>query len=196
MYMLYIVALGNPGDEYTSTRHNVGWLVADMMRERFHLSTPEFKANYQGRMSEGVIGSEPVRLLYPDTFMNHSGAAVKKLVQPEQVESLLVIQDEIMLPLGEIKLSCDRGDGGHNGVRSIISSLGTKKFMRLRVGIAPTHFLTGKMKVVSGDAMPRYVLGKFSKKELATLDKESENITDAVRVIATHGITTAMNRFN
>jgi PTH1 family peptidyl-tRNA hydrolase len=194
--MFYIVALGNPGEEYQQTRHNVGWLVADTLREVFHLSVPVYSARYHGHLSEGVIGDQPVQLLYPDTFMNHSGVAAKRLVPKDAVQHLLVIHDEVMLPIGEMKLSVGRGDGGHNGIRSIITSLETKDFVRIRIGIAPTQFLTGKMKVISGEEMKRFVLGRFTKRELIALDAQKQTIAEAVRTIVMRGVAVAMNRFN
>jgi PTH1 family peptidyl-tRNA hydrolase len=194
--MFYIVALGNPGDEYRDTRHNVGWLVADALCERFHLNAPVYSARYHGTIAEGMIGDRSVIVLYPDTFMNHSGTAVKKLVPKGEERNLLVIHDEVMLPLTEVKISVGRGDGGHNGIRSIVASLGTKDFARLRIGIAPTSFLTGTMKVITGDKLATFVLGKFTKREQAALNAEMESFAEMVRLIIVRGVEVAMNRFN
>jgi PTH1 family peptidyl-tRNA hydrolase len=194
--MFYIVALGNPGEEYRDTRHNVGWLVADALCERFHLNSPVYSALYQGTIREGVIGDQSVIVLYPDTFMNHSGSAVRKLVPKGEESHLLVIHDEVMLPLREAKISVGRGDGGHNGIRSIVASLGTKDFVRLRIGIAPTSFLTGAMKVITGDKLATFVLGAFTNRERAVLDAEMETFAEMVRLIVVRGVAVAMNRFN
>jgi peptidyl-tRNA hydrolase, PTH1 family len=194
--MHYIVALGNPGEEYADTRHNIAWHIAEHVTEKYHLTTPQYQAKCLGRVSEGTIGEAPIVLLYPDTFMNHSGGAVKKLVPAQAYGHIIVIHDEIALPFGEIKVSVGRGDGGHNGIKSIISSLNTKDFIRIRVGIAPTSFFTGTMKVISGEARARFVLGRLTKRELDKLPVVGDAVAEALRLIVERGSAMAMNRFN
>ncbi len=194
--MFYIVALGNPGLQYDGTRHNVGWYMADALRTRFNFTEPIFSAQYQGKVSRGHIGDCEVVLLYPDTFMNHSGVAVKKLVPKDAVRSLIVLHDEIALPLGEQKISQGRGDGGHNGIKSIITQLGTKDFIRIRIGIAPRSWLTGTVKLISGEALPKFVLGKFTGREQKDLAAQADEVAEAVRLIIMHGVVMAMNRCN
>jgi peptidyl-tRNA hydrolase, PTH1 family len=194
--MFYIVALGNPGKEYSGTRHNVGWEVADAVRDRFHFPLPHFSAKYQGRVSQGRIGECEVTMLYPDTFMNNSGSAVVKLVPPKEANRLIVLHDETAIMIGHFKLSVGRGDGGHNGVRSIIDSLGTKDFVRLRIGIAARSFLTGRPKLVSGDKLSKFVLGSFTKREQEEIAKLTEDISEAIRITLNHGPQSAMNRYN
>ncbi len=194
--MYYIVALGNPGEQYLDTRHNIGWHIADEVCRRFHLSLAQHNAHYLGRYTEGDIGGEAVRLLYPDTFMNHSGGAVRKFVPPADTARLIVIHDEIALPFGAFKISYGRGAGGHNGVSSIIASLGHKEFVRLRVGIAPVSWLTGRPQTVSGEALAAYVLGRLTKREQTALAMVTPTICDAVRSIVVQGVAVAMNRYN
>lgn len=194
--MHYIVALGNPGKEYDTTRHNVGWLMADAIRKRYDFSEPVMVMKQLGRVSEGRIAGEAVTLLYPDTFMNHSGNAVAKLVPKGEYDRIIVLQDEIALPIGTLKLSVGRGDGGHNGIRSIIGALGTKEFTRLRIGIAPTSFFTGAVKVVSGEAMPKFVLGRFGRRELQALQDLEGTLATALELIVTKGVAEAMNKCN
>ncbi len=194
--MFFIVALGNPGSEYKNTRHNVGWYVADELRQRFQLTEPVFSTKYQGKISQGMINETEVTLLYPETFMNHSGSSVIKLVSASDISRLLVLHDETALPIGQFKISTDRGDGGHNGIRSIVASLGTKDFSRLRIGIAPTTFFTGKVKKIAGDKLATFVLGRFSTREQNTLDKLRETICGAIQVVVTDGVVSAMNKYN
>lgn len=194
--MFYIVALGNPGREYEETRHNVGWFMADALREHYHFSEPVFSAQYQGRVSHGQIEGRDTVLLYPDTFMNHSGVAVKKLVPREEVASLIVLHDETALPLAELKISQGRGDGGHNGIKSIITELGTKDFSRIRVGIAPRSWLTGAPKLITGEKLPKFVLGRFTARERRELETKTNAVCDVVRLIVLHGAALAMNRYN
>ena len=170
--MYYIVALGNPGKEYEQTRHNVGFKALDFIVESFDLPKPNKTSQFKGRFSEGVIGGEKVSILYPETFMNHSGEAVIKLVPREDVSKLIILYDDIALPFGDVKISFDRGDGGHNGIKSIIKSLNSREFIRVRIGIAPTSFWTGKVKALTGDGLSRFVLSKFSFSEQSSLNKE------------------------
>lgn len=194
--MFYIIALGNPGKEYDSTRHNVGWIIADSLRERYSLSEPVMSVKQLSRLSHGVVAGVPVTLIYPDTFMNHSGNAVARAVPKEERDKIIVIYDDIALPIGQLKLSIGRGDGGHNGIRSITGMLGTKDFVRIRIGIAPTSFFTGKVKVVSGAELPRFVLGRFGKSERKELSALDSTVADALELIVTKGVTAAMNKYN
>lgn len=194
--MNYIVALGNPGPEYESTRHNVGFRALDYIISNFNLPPPTKSAQYAGRVSEGEILGESVLLLYPETFMNHAGSAVKKMVPKAEISRLIVIYDDVALPLGEVKISFGRGDGGHNGIKSIISALGSKEFVRIRIGVAPTSFWTGKIKPLAGSDLSRFVLGKFTSREQAKLTEVFATVRAAVGVIVQDGYVQAMNVYN
>jgi len=194
--MQYIVGLGNPGENYERTRHNVGWMVLDAFIDDTGLPDPHPSSQYVGRVSEGVIEGEEVTVLYPDTFMNKSGSAVVKLVSKEQVGQLVVIYDDVDLPLGDMKVSKGRGDGGHNGIKSIIEKLGSKDFVRVRVGISPRSFWTKEMKRPKGEKLPRYVLGAFTKREQKEVHEVGKRVTECIRVILKEGAEAAMNRFN
>lgn len=195
--MFYIVGLGNPGSEYEHTRHNVGFLALDFIVDALQLPIPTKAAHLEGRYAEGSIANQPVALLYPETFMNHSGSAVKKLVSKDELHNLIVLYDDVALPFGAIKVSFDRGDGGHNGIKSIIGTMGSKEFVRVRIGVAPTSFWTGKPKLLSGDALPRYVLGKFTGKERSRLTEEVFVLVQkAVCEIVRDGYQKAMNTYN
>ena len=195
--MYYLVALGNPGEEYKKTRHNVGFAALDFIVSKLGLPTPVQKSQYAGLCSEATIGGREVVFLYPDTFMNHSGSAVKKLVPKSELSQLIVLYDDVALPLGEVRVSFDRGDGGHNGIKSIITTLQSKEFIRVRIGVAATSFWTGKVKAVVGEVLAKFVLGKFTSKEDAILQKEVfPTVLKVVETILVSGKDKAMNEFN
>ena len=195
--MFYIVGLGNPGSEYEHTRHNVGFLALDFIVDSLQLPTPTKAGHLEGRYSTGKICGQDVGLLYPETFMNNSGNAIKKLVSKDELHNLVVLYDDVSLPFGTIKVSFDRGDGGHNGLKSIIGVMGSKEFIRVRIGVGPTSFWTGKPKLLGGDALPRYVLGKFTGKERTQLSEEVlVSVQKAVCEIVREGYVKAMNTYN
>jgi PTH1 family peptidyl-tRNA hydrolase len=194
--MYYIVALGNPGEEYRGTRHNVGWSVLHYVIEEVGLPSLILNPNYAGKVTEGNVFGQEVTVLYPETFMNNSGTAVKKLVPKAEIDHLVVVYDEIALPIGEIKVSVGRGDGGHNGIKSIISSLGNKEFTRVRVGIAPVSFWTGKIKRPTSATLPKFVLGRFNNKENEKLEEVKSKVFEIIKTILEDGVETAMNKFN
>lgn len=195
--MFYIVGLGNHGERYQGTRHNVGWLVCDYIRKQARLPELVGDKAMSGRVTEGVIVGVPVKLLYPDTYMNNSGSAVVKFVPKSDLGHLIVIHDDIDLPLGEIKLGKGRGDGGNNGIKSLIEKLGTKDFIRIRIGIAPRSFWTGEVKRPKGGGpLEKFVLKQFSAKEEEQLKEVKGRAYGALESILHEGLAIAMNKFN
>ena len=195
--MFYIVGLGNPGEKYANTRHNIGWLVLDRFLSESQLPRPIESSAYSGWVSEGMLAKEEVVALYPNTFMNNSGSAVVKLVKSHEAQQLVVIHDDIDLPFGEIKVGQGRGPGGNNGVKSIIEKLGSKEFIRIRIGIAPKSFWTGKVKrPVGGGPLERFVLKPFTSGEKKQLPEVCERVVGALQTIVSEGVEDAMNRFN
>jgi PTH1 family peptidyl-tRNA hydrolase len=198
--MYYIVGLGNPGEQYARTRHNIGWLVVDAFLKKNNLPAAIIERHASGRVTHGLVGGTPVTILYPDTFMNHSGTAVRKLVPKGTETTLMVVYDDVDIPLGMVKVSFGRGSGGHNGVESVIKSLGTKDFIRVRVGIAKTGIWPwdkGEIKrPKGGGALERHVLGNFSSREAALLEAATLRAVDAVATILRDGHVVAMNQFN
>ena len=194
--MNYIVALGNPGLEYLGTRHNIGWSVADALVAEFGLTEPVSNSKYQGLFGYGRIGDGEVTILYPTTFMNNSGVAVKKLLSGSDLSQLIVLHDDVDLPLGEIKISINRGAGGHNGVKSIIAELGSNEFLRIRIGVAQKSFFTGKVKRPLGDKLPRFVLAKFTRSEEKVVKEMEKLVIAAVTMIVSEGTAVAMNKYN
>lgn len=195
--MFYIVALGNPGEKYSDTRHNVGWLAMDYCIDKFGLPGLVESGGLSGRLTEGVVVGNEVAVLYPTTFMNNSGSAVTKLVPKGEVGQLIVVHDDIDLPFGEIKVVQGRGAGGNNGVASIIQKLGSKEFVRVRVGIAPKSFWTGKVKrPTGGGPLERFVLKSFSGSEKKQLPEVFDKVRYALETLVVSGAEAAMNKCN
>lgn len=192
-----IVGLGNPGGEYANTRHNAGRIVLDAFHDAQNFPEWELKKTYNALTSIGEIENAQILLLEPETYMNDSGRSLITLVKSKkQAMQLVVIHDEMDMPLGTWKISWNRNSGGHNGVESIATILKTKEFIRVRVGIAPVGE-NGIMKKPKGDeAVIKFVLGKFRESELTILKKISKEITHALPVLFSEGLGVAMNRFN
>lgn len=194
--IMYTVAgLGNPGEKYERTRHNAGRIaVATWVKARGGSLVASKK--YHGQIHEGVVGKEEVLALLPDTYMNESGGSVKKAVTSKAaIERLIVVYDEIDLPLGTIRIAFDRGSGGHNGVRSIESALKSKRFARIRVGVSPKG-KEGATKPKGEAAVLKLVMGEFTKAEAKTLENAIVRVGQAIECIVEEGVAVAMNRFN
>lgn len=195
--MWYIVGLGNPGEKYARTRHNVGWLALTRVLKAWNFSDLTTDKGVRGQVAEGVLGGVPVRVLYPDTYMNHSGVAVAKFVPREAMLQLIVVHDDIALPFGVVRIAVGRGAGGNNGVASIISALGTKEFIRVRIGIAPKSLISGEAKrPVSGGPLERFVLKPFGVLERTKLPAIYERTQAALEMIVKEGVEVAMNHYN
>lgn len=197
--MYYLVGLGNSGAEYATTRHNVGWLVLDNLCERHHIPQAVLQNSVSGRVASGKIVGVSVNVLYPETMMNNSGVAVRKYVPNGEEKRLVVLYDDVDLPLGEVRVSFGRGDGGHNGIKSLIEKLGTRDFVRVRIGIGKVSiwpWQKGQLVRPQADKLPKFVLGKFTKHELGEVEKVTESVNEMVTVIMQYGYITAMNRYN
>ena len=192
-----IVGLGNPGGEYGGTRHNTGRIVLEEFRVAHDLPDWEMKKPYNALVSKGDVTGGEVLLIEPETMMNNSGKSLSLLVKSKkQAEQLVVIYDDLDLPLGKWKFSFDRGSGGHRGIESIARSIKTKAFVRVRVGISPTS-LFGKMKKPKGeDAVVKFILGKFTNSELAELKKVSKEISRGLETLVAKGLDATMGEFN
>jgi PTH1 family peptidyl-tRNA hydrolase len=182
--MILIVGLGNPGKKYQKTRHNVGFGAVEEIAANFQF----LKLNAQ--ISKGEIAGKKVILAKPQTFMNLSGKAVKDLINFYKITlpGLVVLNDDIDLPLGKIRISFDRGSAGHKGVESIISELGTKNFIRFRIGICPK---TGKPKNPEG-----FVLQKFTKNEEKIVQEVIEKTCEAIEYFLESGLEKSMSKYN
>lgn len=192
--MPYIIAgLGNPGEEYENTRHNAGRAAV------FSLTDEEFSFDKKvnALVSDVKVGKEKIKLIAPETFMNKSGSSVGYLVKnPKAAEKLIVIYDDFNLPLGKIRISFNRSSGGHNGVESIIRTLKTEAFLRIRIGVAPEN-AKGNAKVPHGDdKIEKFILGHFKAEELKELKKIQKKVAEAVEMIIAEGREKAMSVFN
>jgi len=175
-------------------------MVLDILVSRAGLPPAVLSARYSGKVSAGQLEQQDVMVLYPDTFMNNSGRAVKKLVPSVETDHLVVLHDDVDLALGQVKISFARGSGGHNGVASIINKLGTKNFIRVRVGVAKIGFWPWQKEMVKrpndGKALEKLVLSNFEKREQEMLNKAKEKAYLAIKTIITQGYVVAMNQFN
>lgn len=184
-----IVGLGNPGEQYTWSRHNLGFMLIDKLAGDSRITV--LKRDCQALTGGGSIEGERVKLLKPQTFMNLSGDAVSCMVRrsnsEDPLQELLVISDDLALPLGKIRIRQRGSAGGHNGLKSVIAALGTEEFPRLRVGIQPEHPISDTK---------RFVLDSFAKSERGLVEDTLELAAKAVRSILAEGILTAMTRFN
>ncbi|MEK7081757.1 MAG: aminoacyl-tRNA hydrolase [Patescibacteria group bacterium] len=188
---MIIAGLGNPGTEYKNTRHNTGRLVLEIFHQKNDL--PDWKENkkFKSLVCESKIGKTKISLFLPETFMNKSGEAISKLIKSKKAaEDLVVIHDDLDLPLGRFKISFNRGTGGHRGVSSIIKALKTEAFTRIRVGISPKKKPTGEQVVVD------FILGEFKTKELEILKKTAKKISEAIETIVKEGREKAMGKYN
>lgn len=182
------VFLGNPGQKYASTRHNVGFITCDLMAER--LGVKINKVKFKSLWRKVKIGENEVVFLKPQTYMNLSGEAVHAAadffkIQPERI---VVIFDDVSLPVGKLRIRSSGSAGGHNGIKSIISSLGSDKFPRIKIGVgSPSH---------SDYDMADWVLGTFPANEIQTIKETMLNAGLALECLITDGIDKAMNRFN
>lgn len=194
--MYYIVGLGNPGDEYKISRHNAGRIVLDIFRKKQKLDDFEFNKKLNALVCEGKIKKEKLQLLAPETFMNKSGLSLKSIItSKKKAESLILIHDDIDLPLGKFKISFGKGSAGHRGVESVVKNIKTIDFIRVRVGVAPST-LSGKIKKPTGEKMIDFIIGNFKPAELEILKKISNKITSALEVIMEDDVYKAMNLFN
>lgn len=194
--MFTIVGLGNPGEEYKDTRHNIGWLVLEEVIQKNGLPALVKSSQFGGVISEGMLHGTEVGILFPTTFMNSSGTSVNKYIRGRgPLETLVVVHDDIDLAFGDIRISFDRGAGGHNGIRSIIDACGSKKFIRIRVGIAQKGFFGG-VKRPKGERLATYVLTPFKKGEMSALADIAARIDDALAHIFKDGVQHAMQEIN
>jgi PTH1 family peptidyl-tRNA hydrolase len=183
-----IVGLGNPGIQYQFTPHNMGFLAIDRIAEQCGVEV----RNRQCRAltARAVIGTESVLLAKPETFMNLSGIAVRELVEEHQASpeaDLIVLYDELDLPLGTLRVRERGSSAGHNGIQSVIGALNTQEILRVRLGVAPERTVTDGI---------QYVLTPFRKPQLKIVDEVLDQAAAAVTAILTEGAAAAMNRYN
>jgi len=192
--MRLIVGLGNPEKRFRGTRHNLGFIIVESLKSKVK-SFSDWKniKKFQSQISKGKIFDEEVILAKPQAFMNNSGKVVKLLTKSYKLKpkNLIIVHDDIDLPLGKIKIVKNRESAGHKGVQSIIDELGTKNFVRFRIGIKPeTRNKRQETKV------EKFVLQKFTKKEKEILKEVIKKTPKAIETAISKGIGKAMNEFN
>lgn len=187
--MFLIVGLGNPGEEYEWSRHNLGFMLIDRLATDAAATVK--RRECRSLVGSAVIEDRRVRLVKPQTFMNLSGEAVACLVARYEVtdvgRSLIVISDDLALPAGTIRLRARGSAGGHNGLKSIIGALGTNEFMRLRIGIQPEHPV---------DDAKGFVLNRIPRAERRAADETLERSAEAIRAVLRDGVAKAMSLYN
>jgi peptidyl-tRNA hydrolase, PTH1 family len=182
-----IVGLGNPGASYEKTRHNLGFMLIDELSRE--AQTQVKREECRSLLGRAVIENRTVELAKPQTFMNLSGEAVKCLItkSDRSIERLVIVSDDLALPLGTIRLRPKGTHGGHNGLRSIIDVLGTNEFIRLRIGIMPEHTVMNAK---------GFVLENFAKSEIETVEKAILGSAEAIRTVIFDGVEKAMAKYN
>jgi PTH1 family peptidyl-tRNA hydrolase len=190
-----IVGLGNPGIEYQFTPHNAGFLAVDRIAEECGVVV----SNRRGRAltARATLAGQDVLLVKPETFMNLSGLSVAALIQELEIavpsEDLIVLYDELDLPLGMIRIRKRGSANGHNGVKSISGVLGTEEWLRIRIGVGKPALADGREIKAGGKD---YLLSPMRKQELAVLDEVLDRVRGAVEMVLTQGVDAAMNKFN
>ena len=187
-YMYLIAGLGNPGREYENTRHNAGFASIDRLAEKNHISIDMKK--FQALCGTGYIGGQKVLLLKPQTYMNLSGESLRAAcdffkIDPEQ--ELIVVYDDISLAPGQLRIRAKGSAGGHNGIKSIISHLGTQVFLRVKVGVGEKP---------QGWDLADYVLGHFSKEEQQVMQESFDRAADAAAALLSEEVQQVMNEYN
>lgn len=185
--MYLIVGLGNPEQEYSKTRHNMGFDVINKLSNKYEINVN--KSKWKGLVGTGIIENEKVILLKPQTFMNLSGESIREVMDFYNLENkdIIIIYDDMDIEKGEIKVRKTGGPGSHNGMKSVIENLPNNRFKRVRVGIG---------KPENKSDMINYVIGKVSDEEQEILDKGTEKAKEAVIEIVKNGVDSAMNKFN
>lgn len=183
--MYLVVGLGNPGDEYKHTRHNVGFDVIDLMADKYNVSVNRIK--FKGNCAEVNICGEKVILLKPSTYMNLSGESVREAASFYKIpnENIIIIYDDISLNAGKLRIRGKGSAGGHNGIKSIISNMSSDVFPRIKIGVGQPE-----------KSLIPHVLGRFSKEDRILAEKVFEVSIKAVETIIAKGCTEAMNQFN
>ncbi len=182
-----VVGLGNPGPAYEKTRHNLGFMLIDLLARQ--AQTQVKREECRALIGRAEFENQLTEFVKPQTFMNVSGESVSCLLKKSerQIEKLIVITDDLALPLGKIRLRLKGSHGGQNGLKSIINCLGTNEFIRLRIGIQPEHPIKN---------MSNFVLENFSKSEITTIEEVLGQSAEAVRAVIGEGVEKAMARFN
>ncbi|MDE2031278.1 MAG: aminoacyl-tRNA hydrolase [Patescibacteria group bacterium] len=195
--MIIVVGLGNPGEEYKNNRHNTGRIILDYIAKNNDFTEWKDDMKLKSLRSKGELDGEKVELIQPNTFMNNSGQAVVQLIDsPKKLKNLIVIYDDMDIPIGSSKISFNRSSGGHNGLESIIKKVKSREFVRVRVGVSPKT-PSGKIRKPKGEAaVLKFLLGNFEEDELKILKKLSKQIAEIISTLSKEGKDKAMTLYN
>ncbi len=182
-----LIGLGNPGSEYEKTRHNLGFMLVDLIAQEFRVQVK--REECRSLIGQTLIDNRKLELVKPLTYMNLSGEATNCLVKKNErsLKRMIVAVDDLAIPFGSIRLRAKGSAGGHNGLKSIIQCSGTQDFIRLRIGIQPDYPLSNTKK---------FVLDKFSKRDFEIVEKTLERAAEAVRLVMSDGVEKAMSEVN
>ncbi len=185
--MKIIAGLGNPGPEYAKNRHNVGWMFVDALADK--LGADNWKEKEQGLVAEGRIGTEKILLIKPLTYMNNSGECIGPLMRWYKLEpeDLIVVHDDMDIPVGTIRIRKKGSAGGHNGIKSTIAHVGDENFSRVRIGIG---------RPLPGWTVVNHVLANFPAEDVSKIDEAIKYLIPAVECMVTEGTDVAMNKYN
>jgi PTH1 family peptidyl-tRNA hydrolase len=185
--MLLIAGLGNPEKKYAGTRHNVGFEASEILR--LNMGWGPMKTRFHSEFVQGKIGGEPCLLCRPLTYMNNSGLAIREIADFYKIDpaNIVVLYDDVALPLGALRVRGNGSAGGHNGIKSIIAHLGTQDFPRVRIGVGEKP---------AGWDLADYVLEHFHTEEIPIIREACERAAQAVEVLARDGLAKAMNQYN
>jgi PTH1 family peptidyl-tRNA hydrolase len=185
--MFLVAGLGNPGEKYAATPHNLGFLVVDRLAARYAIRLS--RRECQAAIGQGTIKGKPVLLAQPQTSMNLSGLAIKPLLEKNEIppSELILVYDELDLPWGSLRIRPNGSAAGHNGAKDVIAKLGTQEFPRIRLGVHPGHPLS------SG---ADYLLSGFTRQQKETLDAFIDHAADAMESVIAEGVELSMTRFN
>lgn len=194
---MLIVGLGNPGKEYENTRHNAGRIILEKIAKANDFPDWRDDMKLKSFKAKGELDGQKVEFLMPNTFMNNSGVAVAPIIDsPKKLKNLIVIYDDLDLPLGSLKISYDRSSGGHNGLESVIKKVKSKEFLRIRIGVSPTT-PTGKFRKPKGEeAILKFLLGVFKEDELKIIKNISKKVALIIAMVSAEGKDKAMSIYN
>lgn len=191
--MKIIAGLGNPGDKYEKTRHNVGFMCVDILKKVFGFDEWKLNKKFNAEIAEGTYENEKIVLVKPQTYMNASGEAVQKVVNFYNVPmtDLWIIYDDVDLPLGKIRVRADGAPGSHNGMKSVVELLGSQDFPRIRIGIESRGESASKEQEIAS-----FVLHPFLKEEKGTAEEAVKNAVDALVLALNSGLQAAQDKYN
>jgi PTH1 family peptidyl-tRNA hydrolase len=192
-----IVGLGNPGEEYSDTRHNAGWMAVEHFAKKHDAGEWKEDKKAMAMVAKGEIGKHTAVYVLPTTYMNKSGAAVSKyILGPKMAKNLILLHDDMDLPLGRIKVSFGKNSGGHRGIESVMKAIKSKEFTRIRIGVSPENAKGVAKKPTGEEAVLKFIVGKFKPAELIEMKAIFKKTDEALATIVEEGYVAAMNACN